>query len=71
MNSAERKKKIKIRMIERGISGRNLAEWAHVTEQFIAMVINGDRKGKKVAKVIAKALGFDYEELWPKERKSA
>jgi len=60
-----RTKKIKILMIERGISGRWLARRVRRSDSIVSRVIHGQKKSRRIEDAIARALGVPVEELFP------
>jgi lambda repressor-like predicted transcriptional regulator len=64
MDQQERRKKIKIRLIERGIMIKDIAAKAGVVPAYISAIIAGDKKNHRLRKLVAKALGFKPTDLW-------
>jgi lambda repressor-like predicted transcriptional regulator len=58
-------KKIKHLMIEKGISGAEIARRAGVVRQAIYNVVAGSRKSPQLREAIAEALGVSTDSLWP------
>jgi lambda repressor-like predicted transcriptional regulator len=61
-------KKIKHLMIEKEISGAEIARRACVVRQAIYHVIAGNRKSPHLRRAIAEALGVNIHNLWPDEK---
>jgi lambda repressor-like predicted transcriptional regulator len=63
--------KIKIKLLEAGITGAEIARRAKVDRTAIYHVIAGRSKSVKLRRAIAKALGVDVVDLWPNNHKRA
>ena len=57
--------KIKIKLLEAGISGAEIARRANVDRTAIYHVIAGRSRSVRLRRAIAKALGMNVSELWP------
>jgi lambda repressor-like predicted transcriptional regulator len=57
--------KIRIRMLEKGVSGADIARTMHVDRTAVYHVIAGRSKSPKLRKAIARALGVRVSDLWP------
>lgn len=60
-------KKIKIVMIEKEITGAEIARRAGVDRSSIHHVITGKCRSERLRQVIAEALGVTVDELWPEK----
>lgn len=65
MTSKEQHRHIRSLMVRRGITSRQIAELESVRENYVYMVLAGERTGYRIRRAIAKALGVPVEELWP------
>jgi transcriptional regulator with XRE-family HTH domain len=69
-NKARKKaqiKKIKKLIIDREVSGAEIARKINVDRSMISLTITGQRKSLRVRRAIADALGVAITELWPDE----
>lgn len=57
--------KIKIRLLEKGITGAEIARRVGVTRVAIYLTISGEIKSYRLRRAIANALGMTVSELWP------
>jgi lambda repressor-like predicted transcriptional regulator len=57
--------KIRIRMLEKGVSGADIARTMHVDRTAVYHVIAGRSKSPRLRKAIARALGVRVPNLWP------
>lgn len=58
-------KKIRIRMIEKGITGAAIARNINVNRSSISNTIKGRCKSYRLRQAIASALGLKVVDLWP------
>jgi len=65
------KKTIWHEMIERDISGAEIARRAGVDRTAIYKTMDGKIKSKKLRKAIADAIGMKVTALWPERKKAA
>jgi lambda repressor-like predicted transcriptional regulator len=63
--------KIKIRLLEKGITGAEIARRVGVTRVAIYLTISGEVKSQRLRKAIADALGVPVSELWPNNNRKA
>ncbi|WP_157039906.1 helix-turn-helix domain-containing protein [Pelobacter propionicus] len=56
--------KIKILMMQKGISGSHIAEKAGVHRTAVYHVISGRAKSQRLQRLIAQELGWSFEALW-------
>jgi lambda repressor-like predicted transcriptional regulator len=67
MHKAKNQKKIKILLIEKGISQAAIARSEGISSAAVSQVISGVRIMPRVRAAIAEACGVPVEELWPAE----
>jgi len=74
MNKATMKpsvrKKIRIAMIEKELTGSEIARRIGVHRTSINRIINGKRKSLRIRKALANALDLKEADLWPEETES-
>jgi lambda repressor-like predicted transcriptional regulator len=56
--------KIKILMMEKGLSGSDIARMAGVHRTAVYHVISGRARSQRIQRIIARELGVPYESLW-------
>jgi transcriptional regulator with XRE-family HTH domain len=61
-------KRIKIKMIEKDVSGADIARKVGVHRSAINHVINGKNRSPRLRQAIADALGEKYDTLWGEAR---
>lgn len=54
-----------------GVTQVSIARSARCSVQYVNQVVQGQRTGREIKKLIAKAIGVDYFELWCAEIKGA
>lgn len=57
--------KIKILMMQKGISGSHIAKKAGVHRTAVYHVISGRAKSQRLQRLIAQELGWAFDALWP------
>jgi len=57
--------KIKIKMLEKGVTGASISRTLGVTRAAVYHVVAGRNKSKRIRRAIAHALGMRVSELWP------
>lgn len=62
-------KKIRIRMIEKDLTGSEIARRIGIHRSAINRVIKGERKTLRLRKAIASELQLKFKELWPEGNK--
>ncbi len=60
-------KKIRARLVEKGITMAAIARKLGVSITFVWQVVNGIRPTPYVRQAIAEAIGADYEKVWGEE----
>ena len=60
-------KKIKKLMIDKDLSGSEIARRIGVDPSMVSLTIGGQRSTYRIRKAIAEALGVDVTDLWPRE----
>ena len=63
--------KIKVLMLETGISAAEIGRSIGTTRQAVTGVINGQWKSPRVRHAIARALSVPYKELWNNKQDEA
>ena len=63
--------KIKVLMLQRGITAAQIGRRLGTTRQAVTGVINGQWKSPRIRKAISMALGVPYRELWNKNEAKA
>lgn len=56
--------KIKVLMMQKGISGSHIAKKAGVHRTAVYHVISGRAKSQRLQRLIAKELGWPFDALW-------
>ena len=64
------RKKIRIAMIEKELTGSEIARRIGVHRTSINRIINGKRKSLRIRKALANALDLKEADLWPEETES-
>ena len=63
--------KVKALMMRKGVTGRDIARKAGVSETWVSLVLNNRANSNRIRSAIARALGMKVERLWPKYKKAA
>lgn len=64
-------RRIKARMVVRGVTTVDIAREAGVSRTWVSLVLHGHKRSKKVERAIAQAVGKPVEELWPNNNRAA
>lgn len=65
MTAQERFREVRSHMVRCGITNRQIAAQEGVRENYVYMVLAGERTGYRIRRAIAKAVGLPVEVLWP------
>ncbi len=68
MNRATR---IRILLLERGITQADIARDLGCSRAFVGQIVNGDKNTPRLRREIAKRIGLPYEDLWGAEESRA
>lgn len=71
MNVDQSVRKIRALMVLKNVTNVQIAKYEGVSETYVSLVINGHRRGPRIRKAIARALGMRVEDLWPSEQQNA
>jgi lambda repressor-like predicted transcriptional regulator len=71
MTQKERYRYIRSLMVREGITNAEIAERAKCRREYVYLVMTEQRKGYRIRRVIAEAVGLKENDIWPEQRRAA
>lgn len=65
MTAKDRFRFVRSHMVRCGVTNRQIADQEGVRENYVYMVLAGERTGYRIRRAIAAAVGLPVEVLWP------
>ena len=65
MSTKEQYLNVRSIMVKNGVTNRHIARETGVRENYVYMILAGERTGYRIRRAIAAACGVSVEQLWP------